>query len=85
MDNTIEVKILLEDGGIMPKKATPGSAAYDVYLPEDVVVEVGRKAVPLNFRIELPDGYEAMIEPRSGFSSKGMEDTCISATTPTTR
>lgn len=69
----IKVKIKLEDGGIMPKKATPGSAAYDVYLPKDFVVAPGRQVLPLNLRMEIPSGYEAMIEPRSGFSSKGME------------
>lgn len=71
--NPINVKIKLEDGGIMPKKATPGSAAYDVYLPYDMDVKTGRQVLPLNLRTEIPSGYEAMIEPRSGFSSKGME------------
>lgn len=71
--NPINVKIKLEDGGILPAKATPGAAAYDVYLPQMYIVETGRSVLPLNFRIELPDGYEALIEPRSGFSSKGME------------
>lgn len=58
----------------MPKKATAGSAAYDVYLPSDMIVMPGRSILPLDFAMELPYGYEAKIEPRSGFSSKGMED-----------
>lgn len=58
----------------MPKKATDGSAAYDVFLPSDMLVKPGRSVLPLDFAIELPLGYEAKIEPRSGFSSKGMED-----------
>ncbi len=69
----INVKIKLEDGGILPTKGTPGSAAYDVYLPCDYTITKGRQMLPLNFRMEMPDGHEAMIEPRSGFSSKGME------------
>ena len=69
----INVKIKLEAGAVLPTKGTPNSAAYDVYLPCDYVVEQGRQTLPLNFRIELPNGYEAMIEPRSGYSSKGME------------
>lgn len=69
----MNIKIKLEPGGIMPTKATPGAAAYDVYAPANYEVTVGRSVMPLNFRLEIPAGYEAMIEPRSGFSSKGME------------
>lgn len=58
----------------MPKRATEGSVAYDVYVPEDTVIKQGRQVIPLGFAIELPDKtYEAKIEPRSGFSSKGIE------------
>lgn len=64
----------LNGNAFMPKKATAGSAAYDVYLPSDMIVMPGRSILPLDFAMELPYGYEAKIEPRSGFSSKGMED-----------
>lgn len=57
----------------MPKKATEGSAAYDLYIPEDVLVGSGRQIIKLKFAIEVPEGYEAKIEPRSGYSSKGVE------------
>lgn len=74
IDN-MKVKIkLLTDEAIMPRKATPGSAAYDVYLPTDMIVQPGRSILPLEFALELSYGYEAKIESRSGFSSKGMED-----------
>lgn len=68
----IEVKIKL-NGGIMPKKAHPSDAAFDLYVPEDVVLQHGRQIVDLKFSIELPMGYAATIQPRSGFSSKGIE------------
>lgn len=67
-----EVKIKL-DGGIMPKRATAGAAAFDLYVPEDVTLESGRQIVNLKFSIELPHGYAATIQPRSGFSAKGIE------------
>lgn len=73
MTAPINVKIKLENGGILPTKGTPGAAAYDVYLPCDYTISEGRQVLPLNFRMEMPDNHEAMIEPRSGFSSKGME------------
>lgn len=70
----MQVKIKkLSNKAIMPKKATIGSAAYDLYVPKDVNVPVGRSIIPLDFALEMPINIEAKIEPRSGFSSKGME------------
>lgn len=63
----------LSEFAFLPKKATKGAAAYDVYTPLGVIINKGRHIIPLDFAIELPYGYEAKIEPRSGFSSKGME------------
>lgn len=60
-------------GAILPKKATEGSAAYDLYVPEDIIIKSGRQIIPLGFAMEMKQGYEALIDPRSGFSSKGME------------
>lgn len=63
----------LHEGAVLPKKATQGSAAYDLYVPEDTTVEKGRQIIPLGFAMEMEPGYQALVEPRSGFSSKGME------------
>lgn len=63
----------LTQGAILPKKATEGSAAYDLYVPEDVIVNPGRQIIPLGFAMEMEPGYQALVEPRSGFSSKGIE------------
>lgn len=60
-------------GARLPKKATPGSAAYDLYVSEDFTVKRGRQVIPLGFAMEMPLGIEALIDPRSGFSCKGME------------
>lgn len=68
----MEIKVKL-NGGIMPKKQHEGDAAFDLYVPEDVVLQHGRQIVDLKFSIELPMGYAATIQPRSGFSSKGIE------------
>lgn len=69
----VRIKKLIPEA-VVPWKATPGSAAYDVCLPRDYVVRPGRQVLPLEFAIELPLGFEAKIEPRSGFSCKGMDD-----------
>ena len=70
----IEIKTKL-NGGIMPEKATDRAAAYDLYVPEDVVIKNGRQIIDMKFSIELPQGYAATIQPRSGFSAKGIEAT----------
>lgn len=68
----MEIKIKkLRDTAIMPTKATPGSAAYDLYNPENITLRHGRFIIPLGIALEIPDGYEAKVEPRSGYSSKG--------------
>lgn len=62
----------LSEGAIIPTKATSGAAAYDVYTPRDYNIVKGRQVLPLDLSIELPYGYEAKIEPRSGFSVNGV-------------
>lgn len=69
----VRIKKLTENA-VIPQKATEGAAAYDVKIPSDMTVRCGRQVLPLDIAIELPYGYEAKIEPRSGFSRKGMED-----------
>lgn len=77
----MEVKIkALSESFIMPKKATEGAAAYDVYAPKHTIIQQGRQIIQLDFALEIPFGYEAKIEPRSGFSSKGMEGISVLAT-----
>ena len=63
----------LHEGAKIPKKATVGSAAYDLSVTEDVIIKPGRQILPLGFALEMEPGYQALVEPRSGFSSKGME------------
>ena len=68
----IDIKIKL-NGGIMPVKATDGAAAFDLCVPCDTEIKHGRNLVDMKFSIELPYGYAATIQPRSGFTAKGFE------------
>ena len=61
----------------MPKKAHPSDAAFDLYVPEDVALKNGRQIIDMKFSLELPHGYAATIQPRSGFSAKGLEATKV--------
>lgn len=70
----MEVKFKkVKEGAKLPMKATAGSAAYDLYAPEDVIIKPGRQVLDLGFCMEMPDNIQALVNPRSGFSSKGME------------
>lgn len=55
----------------LPSYATGGSAGLDLRADEDVVLAPGeRKLVPTGLAIELPEGYEAQVRPRSGLALK---------------
>lgn len=75
----------LSGAAIMPTKATRGSAAYDLYAPCDMRIKPGRQIIDMMFAIELPLGYEAKIEPRSGYSSKGFAGSEYEGREPTER
>lgn len=56
-----------------PKYATEGSAGADLcaILPHETYLHPGVKyTVPTGIAIELPEGYEAQIRPRSGLAAK---------------
>lgn len=67
-----QIKIKL-NGGMMPKKATPFDAAYDVYVPEDTEIKSDRQRIDLKFSAELPHGTAALMRARSGYSLGGVE------------
>lgn len=75
----------LSDDAIVPVKATEGSAAYDLYAPCDMLVRPGRSVIDMKFAIELPLGYEAKVEPRSGYSCKGFAGAAASDMDPDMR
>jgi dUTP pyrophosphatase len=73
----LKVNVKLFDGGVMPKMQRAGDACFDCYakLNEDVTIAIGkREKIPLGFALELPTGYEALIRPRSGLASKGIDN-----------
>jgi dUTP pyrophosphatase len=57
----------------LPAYATKGSAGMDLLaaIDTDVVLEPGaRTLVPAGIAIELPEGVEAQVRPRSGLAAK---------------
>jgi dUTP pyrophosphatase len=70
------VKIVNESNNPLPCYSTELSAGMDIraFLPEPVVLKpLERKLIPTGIYVELPQGYEAQIRPRSGLAiSKGI-------------
>ncbi|WP_446698757.1 dUTP diphosphatase [Arthrobacter sp. H16F315] len=67
---TVQLK-MLDDGLEPPSYAHPGDAGADLRTRENVVLEPGeRKLVPTGVAIALPDGFVALIHPRSGLATK---------------
>ncbi len=56
---------------LVPGKAHPDDAAYDLRSRCDLELAVGRSTlVPTGVFLELPVGYEAQVRPRSGLALK---------------
>lgn len=76
----MKIKIKLIEGGKLPAYKTSGAACADCYARVDyakngVIIPPGCRAlIPLGFAIELPEGYEAVIRPRSGLTSKYIDE-----------
>ena len=59
------------DKNPLPKYTTPGAAGMDLYSSEDYILEGnGVLLISTGIAIELPEGYEAQIRPRSGLALK---------------
>lgn len=69
----MKVKIVNNSKWPSPEYATPQSAGMDLKANIDEPIVMGsleRAMVPTGLSIELPDGYEAQIRPRSGLAAK---------------
>lgn len=69
----MKIKIKLIDGGRLPEYKTIGSAGADCYarLGNPVIVKAGKtEIIPLGFAVEIPEGYELQMRPRSGLAKK---------------
>ena len=57
----------------LPEYATEGSAGMDIRaaISEPVIVKMGEIViVPTNLSVEIPQGYEIQVRPRSGLAAK---------------
>ena len=70
----MKVKIIkFKENVKLPFRAHYNDAGADVYSLEDYILEHHTTAkLPLGFGMELPDGFQCNVYPRSGLSSKGI-------------
>ena len=71
--STIEVKIVNISGNALPQYATAGSSGMDIraHLTAPLTLQpLERTLVPTGLFIELPEGYEGQVRPRSGLALK---------------
>lgn len=57
----------------IPEKMSQFASGYDIYagVDEDVIIPSGGRAlIPTGFSLEMPQGIEAQIRPRSGLALK---------------
>lgn len=69
----MKIKIINKSSNALPSYETSGSAGMDLraFLNENILLKpLERKLIPTGLFIELPDGYEAQIRPRSGLAIK---------------
>ena len=62
---------LCRDEAKLPTYATDGSAAMDIYSPEEYTINPGETVIiPTGLKVNIPRGYALLIQPRSGLSRK---------------
>lgn len=70
---TMQVKVVNDSNNPLPEYSTKGSAGMDLraWLDGSTTLEpMERRLIPTGLHISLPEGYEAMIRPRSGLALK---------------
>lgn len=67
---SIPIELISEDGR-MPQFANEGDAGADLYSTVEMDLNPGEQTIiPLGFKVQLPEGYAMLIQPRSGQSAK---------------
>lgn len=69
---TVNIKVVKDnEEAQLPTYAHFGDAGADLYANEDIEIQPNEvKIIPTGLRVEIPDGYEMQVRPRSGMSTK---------------
>ena len=69
---TVNIKVVKDtEDAILPTYAHFGDAGADLYANEEVNIQPNEvKIISTGLRVEIPDGYEMQVRPRSGMTTK---------------
>ena len=73
MENIIKINTVNNSNNDLPHYATEGAAGMDIRanISEMVILEpLQRKLIPTGIFLEIPQGYEVQVRPRSGLALK---------------
>jgi dUTP pyrophosphatase len=73
LQKVLNVNIINRSDNPLPHYATEGSSGMDLraWLDADIILQpLERTLVPTGIFIELPEGYEVQVRPRSGLAIK---------------
>ena len=57
----------------LPSYATKGSSGLDIYAALEIPMKIAKGSIVIvatNISVEIPDGYEIQVRPRSGLAAK---------------
>ena len=69
----VKVKIINKSSNALPEYATPLSAGMDLRanISDNIILQpLERRLIPTGIFLQLPEGYECQIRPRSGLALK---------------
>lgn len=69
----MKIRIINKSDNPLPAYETSGSAGMDLraFIAEEIVLKpLERKLIPTGLYLEIPEGYEAQLRPRSGLAFK---------------
>ena len=69
----MKIRIKLEDGGKLPVYGTKDSAGCDLYANIEksiTLMPLERVLIPTGVYLEIPEGFEGQVRPRSGLALK---------------
>ena len=69
----VEIKVINKSNNELPHYATAGAAGMDIRanIDEIIVLEpLQRMLIPTGIYLEIPEGYEVQVRPRSGLALK---------------
>ncbi len=69
----VDIRFTARPGSTVPAYQTPGAAGADICACLDERVTIGpgeRRLVPTGISVEIPEGFEIQVRPRSGLALK---------------